>query len=91
VRGQKLLGAQLLGEPLAIGRDADAESLSCATFARTVGCRSVKAISTAKGRSSVPTTGWQFEPHTGQCQVIPSLTSDSKLKVEPYLLRKLSL
>ncbi len=26
--------------------------------------------------------GWQFDPHTGQCRHIPSLTADSKLKCE---------
>ena len=26
--------------------------------------------------------GWQFDAHTGQCRVIPSLTADSKLKCE---------
>ena len=26
--------------------------------------------------------GWRFEAHTGQCQAIPSLTADSKLKCE---------
>ncbi len=26
--------------------------------------------------------GWKFDPHSGQCQLIPSLTSDQKLKVD---------
>jgi phenylpropionate dioxygenase-like ring-hydroxylating dioxygenase large terminal subunit len=26
--------------------------------------------------------GWRFAPHTGQCQLIPSLTADQKLKVD---------
>jgi phenylpropionate dioxygenase-like ring-hydroxylating dioxygenase large terminal subunit len=26
--------------------------------------------------------GWQFDAHTGQCQLIPSLTADQKLKVD---------
>ena len=26
--------------------------------------------------------GWRFDAHTGQCQLIPSLTADQKLKVD---------
>ena len=26
--------------------------------------------------------GWRFDPHSGQCQVIPSLTADQNLKVD---------
>ena len=26
--------------------------------------------------------GWQFDAHNGQCQLIPSLTADQKLKVD---------
>jgi len=81
VRGQKLLGAQLLGEPLAIGRDADGRVFVLRDVCPHRGMPLSEGHFDGKA-VECSYHGWQFEPHTGQCQVIPSLTSDSKLKVE---------
>jgi phenylpropionate dioxygenase-like ring-hydroxylating dioxygenase large terminal subunit len=81
VRGRKLAKAMLLGIPLVVGRDERGRAfalrdscphrgmpLSCGWFdGRVLECCY---------------HGWKFEPQTGQCQDIPSLTPDSKLKVE---------
>ena len=34
--------------------------------------------------------GWKFDAHTGQCQLIPSLTADQRLESGPHLRRQLS-
>ena len=79
-RGQ-LHKATLLEIPLVIGRDGDGRAfalrdacphrgmpLSCGWFdGRQVECSY---------------HGWKFDAHTGQCQVIPSLTAEQNLKVE---------
>lgn len=81
ISGKKLVAAELLGIPLVVGRDAQGRAfalqdlcphrgmpLSCGWFdGRTLECCY---------------HGWQFDPHSGQCQHIPSLTSRDKLKVE---------
>jgi phenylpropionate dioxygenase-like ring-hydroxylating dioxygenase large terminal subunit len=77
----RLQKAVLLEIPLVLGRDAQGRAfalhdacphrgmpLSCGHFdGRNVECSY---------------HGWKFEAHTGQCQIIPSLTSDQKLKVD---------
>lgn len=71
----------LLGVPMVIGRDAEGGvfalndacphrgmPLSCGWFdGRQIECSY---------------HGWKFDVHSGQCQLIPSLTSDQNLKVE---------
>lgn len=78
---RKLVKAMLLEIPLVLGRDREGRPfalrdacphrgmpLSCGWFdGQQVECSY---------------HGWKFEPHTGQCQLIPSLTSDQKLKVD---------
>lgn len=78
---RKLAKAMLLEIPLVIGRDPEGRPfalrdacphrgmpLSCGWFdGQQVECSY---------------HGWKFDPHSGQCQLIPSLTSDQKLKID---------
>ena len=78
---RRLVKTILLGLPLVIGRDATGKAfalqdacphrgmpLSCGRFdGRQVECSY---------------HGWKFDAHSGQCQLIPSLTEDQKLKVD---------
>ncbi|HWZ53809.1 MAG TPA: aromatic ring-hydroxylating dioxygenase subunit alpha, partial [Candidatus Acidoferrales bacterium] len=81
LRGRKLVRATLLDVPLVLGRD-----LAGAPFALRDVCPH-RAFPLSFGQfdgTSVECAyhGWQFDAHTGQCRVIPSLTEDSKLKCE---------
>jgi phenylpropionate dioxygenase-like ring-hydroxylating dioxygenase large terminal subunit len=81
VRRNKLAKAMLLEIPLVVGRDAQGRAfalldlcphrgmpLSCGWFdGKNVECSY---------------HGWKFDANSGQCTLIPSLTADSKLKVE---------
>ncbi|HET7750478.1 MAG TPA: Rieske 2Fe-2S domain-containing protein, partial [Terriglobales bacterium] len=81
VRHNRLQKAMLLEIPLVVGRDAQGRAfalrdacphrgmpLSCGSFdGRQVECSY---------------HGWKFDAHTGQCQLIPSLTADQKLRVD---------
>ena len=55
--------------------------MRCATPARIAECRFRSGSSTA-GNVECSYHGWQFDVHSGQCAVIPSLTADSKLKCD---------
>jgi len=81
VHGRKLVRAMLLDVPLVLGRDAAGK-----TFALRDVCPH-RAFPLSFGQFDGATVecayhGWRFEAHTGQCQAIPSLTADSKLKCE---------
>src|SRR5579863_247907 len=81
VYGRKLARAILLDVPLVLGRDAAGKP-----FALRDVCPH-RAFPLSFGQfdgASVECAyhGWQFDAHTGQCRVIPSLTPDSKLKCE---------
>ena len=81
IRGRQLATATLLELPLVLGRDAQGRA-----FALRDACPH-RGMPLSFGhfdgaRVECSYHGWQFEPHTGQCQAIPSLTADSKLKVE---------
>src|SRR5437763_1543215 len=81
VRGQKLATAMLLGIPLVLGRKRTGEP-----FAMRDSCPH-RGIPLSFGhfdgeRVQCSYHGWCFEPRSGQCQEIPSLTSHDKLKVE---------
>jgi phenylpropionate dioxygenase-like ring-hydroxylating dioxygenase large terminal subunit len=81
LRGRKLVRATLLDVPLVLGRD-----LAGAPFALRDVCPH-RAFPLSFGQFDGTAVecayhGWQFEAHTGQCRVIPSLTEDSKLKCE---------
>ncbi|MGB6432004.1 MAG: Rieske 2Fe-2S domain-containing protein, partial [Candidatus Acidiferrales bacterium] len=76
-----LLAVHLLGEPLVIGRDPSGRA-----FALRDVCPH-RGMPLSAGRFEGDNVeccyhGWQFEPHTGQCRLVPSITEDSKLKVE---------
>jgi phenylpropionate dioxygenase-like ring-hydroxylating dioxygenase large terminal subunit len=73
--------AKLLEIPLVIGRDAQGKP-----FAMRDACPH-RGMPLSFGRldgSGVECSyhGWQFDVHSGQCAVIPSLTADSKLKCD---------
>jgi phenylpropionate dioxygenase-like ring-hydroxylating dioxygenase large terminal subunit len=81
LRGRKLVRAVLLDVPLALGRDSAGKP-----FALRDICPH-RAFPLSFGEfdgASVECAyhGWKFDAHTGQCRVIPSLTTDSKLKCE---------
>jgi phenylpropionate dioxygenase-like ring-hydroxylating dioxygenase large terminal subunit len=81
VRSRKLVRAMLLDVPLVLGRDAAGKA-----FALRDVCPH-RAFPLSFGQFDGATVecayhGWRFEAHTGQCQVIPSLAADSKLKCE---------
>ena len=81
VIGRKLARASLLDVPLVLGRDS-----AGAPFALRDVCPH-RAFPLSFGQFDGAAVecayhGWQFDAHTGQCRVIPSLTADSKLKCE---------
>ena len=81
VYGRRLARAMLLDVPLVLGRDATGKP-----FALRDVCPH-RAFPLSFGQfdgASVECAyhGWQFDAHTGQCKLIPSLTPDSKLKCE---------
>ncbi|HEX2714155.1 MAG TPA: Rieske 2Fe-2S domain-containing protein, partial [Candidatus Acidoferrales bacterium] len=81
VRGRELSTAMLLEVPLVVGRDAQGRA-----FALRDACPH-RGMPLSFGsfdgeRIECCYHGWKFDAHTGQCREIPSLTADSKLKVE---------
>jgi phenylpropionate dioxygenase-like ring-hydroxylating dioxygenase large terminal subunit len=78
---QGMQPAMLLGAPLVIGRKRDGSA-----FALRDSCPH-RGIPLSYGRFDGEQVqcsyhGWCFEPKSGQCRAIPSLTEDSKLKVD---------
>lgn len=81
VRRNRLRKSMLLENPLVIGRDSEGRAfalhdacphrgmpLSCGRFdGRELECSY---------------HGWRFDPHNGQCRLIPSLTADQTMKVD---------
>jgi phenylpropionate dioxygenase-like ring-hydroxylating dioxygenase large terminal subunit len=81
VLGRKLRRAMLLEVPLVLGRDAAGKA-----FALRDVCPH-RAFPLSFGRFDGAAVecayhGWRFDAHTGQCRAIPSLTPDSKLKID---------
>src|SRR5690242_4498484 len=79
-RGQ-MHKAMLLEIPLVIGRDQQGTA-----FALRDACPH-RGMPLSYGRLDGQRVecsyhGWQFDPHTGQCQLIPSITSDQKLRID---------
>src|SRR5437588_11353567 len=77
----RLAKAMLLETPLVLGRDLQGRA-----FALQDACPH-RGMPLSCGRfdgSQLECSyhGWRFEPHSGQCELIPSLTSDQKLKVD---------
>jgi phenylpropionate dioxygenase-like ring-hydroxylating dioxygenase large terminal subunit len=77
----ELQKAHLLGTPLVIGRDLQGK-----VFAMHDACphRGMPLSCGWFDGEQVECSyhGWKFAAHTGQCQLIPSLTEDQKLKVD---------
>jgi len=81
VRGTKLVTTRLLGLTLVLGRTRRGEA-----FALRDSCPH-RGIPLSYGQFDGEHVeccyhGWRFEATSGQCRAIPSLTTDSKLKVE---------
>jgi phenylpropionate dioxygenase-like ring-hydroxylating dioxygenase large terminal subunit len=81
IRGRGLETAMLLGVPLVLGRNAQGRPFalrdSCPHRGMPLSCGRFDGASVECSYH-----GWQFDAPTGQCRAIPSLTADSKLKVE---------
>ncbi|HET7440141.1 MAG TPA: Rieske 2Fe-2S domain-containing protein [Terriglobales bacterium] len=78
---RKLVKSTLLETPLVIGRDNAGKP-----FALHDACPH-RGMPLSSGqfdgeRVECSYHGWQFDAHTGQCRLIPSLTADQKLKIE---------
>jgi phenylpropionate dioxygenase-like ring-hydroxylating dioxygenase large terminal subunit len=81
IRGRALAKATLLEAPLVLGRDAQGRA-----FALRDSCPH-RGIPLSYGRCDGAVVeccyhGWKFDPHTGRCLEIPSLTENSKLRVD---------
>jgi phenylpropionate dioxygenase-like ring-hydroxylating dioxygenase large terminal subunit len=81
VHRNQLHKATLLEIPLVIGRDRAGQP-----FALRDACPH-RGMPLSCGRFDGETVecsyhGWQFDAHNGQCELIPSLTSDQKLKID---------
>ncbi|MFZ0583119.1 MAG: Rieske 2Fe-2S domain-containing protein [Candidatus Acidiferrales bacterium] len=81
VRHHRLVRAMLLDAPLVLGRDAAGKPFALRdvcphrAFPLSFGQFDGKNVECAYH-------GWQFDAHSGQCQTIPSLTEDSKVKCD---------
>jgi phenylpropionate dioxygenase-like ring-hydroxylating dioxygenase large terminal subunit len=81
VGGDRLQKATLLETPLAIGRDQQGRP-----FALHDACPH-RGMPLSHGHFDGQQVecsyhGWRFDGHSGQCQLIPSLTADQKLKID---------
>lgn len=82
VQGRKLEQALLLGVPLVLGRDSRGRPFALRDSCPHRGIPLSYGRLDSGGLLECCYHGWRFEPTSGQCKEIPSLTSDSKLKVE---------
>jgi phenylpropionate dioxygenase-like ring-hydroxylating dioxygenase large terminal subunit len=82
VRGQGLEQALLLGVPLVLGRDGQGRPFALRDSCPHRGIPLSYGRLDSGGLLECCYHGWRFEPVSGQCREIPSLTADSKLKVE---------
>jgi phenylpropionate dioxygenase-like ring-hydroxylating dioxygenase large terminal subunit len=82
VRGRRLAPAMLLGLPLVLGRDAQSRPFALRDTCPHRGIPLSYGRLDEGGLLECCYHGWRFEPVSGQCKEIPSLTADSKLKVE---------
>jgi len=86
VRRSQLHQSMLLETPLLIGREKRGRGKSGRPFALRDACPhrgmplSYGGFDGAQVECSYH--GWRFDAHSGQCQLIPSLTADQKLKVD---------
>jgi phenylpropionate dioxygenase-like ring-hydroxylating dioxygenase large terminal subunit len=81
VRLGKLQKATLLEIPLVIGRDRSGKPFAlrdaCPHRGMPLSCGQFEGE-----QIECSYHGWKFDPHTGQCRAIPSLTSDQNLKID---------
>ena len=82
VRGRRLEQALLLGVPLVLGRGSGGRPFALRDSCPHRGIPLSYGRLDSDGLLECCYHGWRFEPVSGQCREIPSLTSDSKLKVE---------
>jgi phenylpropionate dioxygenase-like ring-hydroxylating dioxygenase large terminal subunit len=81
VQRNRLEKAMLLETPLVIGRDAQGRPFAlhdaCPHRGMPLSCGRFDGT-----QLECSYHGWRFDAHSGQCQLIPSLTGDQKLKVD---------
>jgi phenylpropionate dioxygenase-like ring-hydroxylating dioxygenase large terminal subunit len=81
LRRDVLHQATLLETPLVLGRDRDGRAFAmrdaCPHRGMPLSCGWFDG-----NQLECSYHGWKFDAHTGQCQLIPSLTSDQKLKTD---------
>ena len=81
VRRNRLEKAMLLEIPLVIGRDSEGRPFAlqnaCPHRGMPLSCGQFNGT-----QLECSYHGWRFEPHSGQCRLIPSLTAEQKLKVD---------
>src|SRR5258708_3365282 len=77
----QLRKAMLLEIPLVVGRDREGRIFAlrdaCPHRGMPLSCGRFD-----EGQLECSYHGWRFDPHTGQCQHIPSLTADQNLKTD---------
>jgi len=78
---RQLAKAMLLDTPLVLGRDGEGRPFAlhdaCPHRGMPLSCGHFDG-----GQVECSYHGWRFDAHTGQCQLVPSLTPDQKLKVD---------
>ncbi len=81
VRRNELRKAMLLEIPLVIGRDKSGRAFAlqdaCPHRGMPLSCGWFDGA-----QVECSYHGWKFDAHSGQCQLIPSLTADQKLKID---------
>jgi phenylpropionate dioxygenase-like ring-hydroxylating dioxygenase large terminal subunit len=81
VRRNRMQKAMLLEIPLVIGRDAQGRTFAlqdaCPHRGMPLSCGHFNG-----NQLECSYHGWRFDAYSGQCQLIPSLTADQKLKVD---------
>src|SRR5579859_3615094 len=77
----RLHKAMLLETPLVLGRDSQGRPFAlrdaCPHRGMPLSCGGFDGQ-----QLECSYHGWRFEAHTGQCQLIPSLTADQKMKID---------
>jgi len=81
IHGRRLVTSTRLEVPLVLGRDAAGRPFALRdvcphrAFPLSLGHYDGQAVECAYH-------GWQFDAHTGQCRMVPSVTQDSKLQCD---------
>jgi phenylpropionate dioxygenase-like ring-hydroxylating dioxygenase large terminal subunit len=81
LRGQRLVATTRMDVPLVVGRDDEGKVFVLRdvcphrAYPLSIGHFDGKNVECAYH-------GWQFDAHTGQCKLVPSITADSKLQCE---------